>query len=212
MNEKAKTYVVGFFNGDLKVFDKHEHKELFSVRQLHQDSIIEDALFLRSDTLDKKLVITCSSQPNAELKISELTHIAQGKGDKQYQFNLLAQSKEELSSESFKTLSNNPMNNDYICSSGIVNSHQGEEGLITKETGILIWKLDKNLLQGVDHENFESKKGPNKRLKTGAPTFIAPHGKIHCSGSVNSLKWSGPSKIIAGCLDHTIKIVNADRL
>lgn len=31
MNEKAKTYVVGFFNGDLKVFDKNDHKEVFSV-------------------------------------------------------------------------------------------------------------------------------------------------------------------------------------
>lgn len=25
MNEKAKTYVVGFFNGDLKVFSKNDH-------------------------------------------------------------------------------------------------------------------------------------------------------------------------------------------
>lgn len=32
MNEKAKTYVVGFFNGDLKVFDKHDNKEVISVR------------------------------------------------------------------------------------------------------------------------------------------------------------------------------------
>lgn len=31
MNEKAKTYVVGFFNGDLKVFDKHDNKEVISV-------------------------------------------------------------------------------------------------------------------------------------------------------------------------------------
>jgi hypothetical protein len=123
MNEKAKTYIVGFFNGDLKVFDKQDHKEVFSVRQLHQDSIIEDALFLRNDNLEKKIVITCSSQPNAELKISELSHIAQKKGEKQYQFNLLAQSKEDLNSESFKTLSNNPMSNEYICSSGIVNTH-----------------------------------------------------------------------------------------
>ena len=27
-NEKAKTYVVGFFNGDLKVFDKHNQEVL----------------------------------------------------------------------------------------------------------------------------------------------------------------------------------------
>lgn len=32
MNEKAKTYVVGFFNGDLKVFDKNTHAEIVNVR------------------------------------------------------------------------------------------------------------------------------------------------------------------------------------
>jgi hypothetical protein len=32
MNEKAKTYVVGFFNGDLKVFDKHNHQEVLSIK------------------------------------------------------------------------------------------------------------------------------------------------------------------------------------
>lgn len=104
------------------------------------------------------------------------------------------------------------MNNEFICSSGIVNTHQREDGQATKETGILIWKLDKAILQGSDNDNYEAKKGPNKRLKTGSPTFISPHGKVHCSGGVNTLKWSGPSKIISGCLDHTIKIINAERL
>jgi len=31
-NEKAKTYVVGFFNGDIKVFSKHDHSEVLSVK------------------------------------------------------------------------------------------------------------------------------------------------------------------------------------
>jgi hypothetical protein len=158
-------------------------------------------------------VITCSSQPNSELKISELSHFKQGKEGKQYNFNLLAQSKEELNSESFKCLSNNPMNNDYFCSAGIVNTHQSEEGVgQVKETGILIWKLEKSIILGADQVSADLKKGPNKRLKTGGPTLIAPNGKIHCSGGVNTLKWSGPTKIFAGCLDHTIKIVNAERL
>jgi hypothetical protein len=38
------------------------------------------------------------------------------------------------------------MNNEFICSSGIVNTHQGDDGLAAKETGILIWKLDKSIL------------------------------------------------------------------
>jgi hypothetical protein len=32
LNEKAKTYVVGLFNGDLKVYSKHDHKELLSIK------------------------------------------------------------------------------------------------------------------------------------------------------------------------------------
>lgn len=37
VNEKAKSYCVGFFNGDVKVYDS-KHAELLSVSQLHQDS------------------------------------------------------------------------------------------------------------------------------------------------------------------------------
>lgn len=112
LNEKAKTYVVTFFNGDLKVFSKNDNNEVLSVKQLHEDAIIEDSLFLRNDALDKKIVVTCSSKPEAALKISEIIHIAKASGKgKQYQINVLARSKEELGSESFKCLSNNPMNN-----------------------------------------------------------------------------------------------------
>lgn len=32
MNEKSKTYVVGFFNGDVKVFNKHDHSELLNIK------------------------------------------------------------------------------------------------------------------------------------------------------------------------------------
>lgn len=32
MNEKAKTYIVGFFNGDLKVFSKKDHSELLEIK------------------------------------------------------------------------------------------------------------------------------------------------------------------------------------
>ena len=95
LNEKAKTYVVGFFNGDIKVFSKHDHQELLSVKQLHQDSQIEDLLFLKNDALDKKLLVSIASKPNSELKVSEISHIQGAGKTKQYQFNTIAQSKEE---------------------------------------------------------------------------------------------------------------------
>lgn len=133
MNEKAKTYVVGFFNGDLKVFSKHNHEEVLSIKQLHQDSIIEDAIFLRNDAIDKKIVVSCSSLPNPDLKVSEVSIVHKGPGGKagkEYVFNVLAQSKDELNVESFKCLSNNPVSNEYICSGGVIN-HKNEEGSLT---------------------------------------------------------------------------------
>jgi WD40 repeat protein len=84
MNEKAKTYVVGFFNGDLKVFNKR-HDEIINIKQLHNESMIQDCLFLKNDTLNKKIIVTSSVLPNAELKISELTEV-----NKKYSFNVLA--------------------------------------------------------------------------------------------------------------------------
>ena len=38
-NEKAKSYAVGFFNGDVKLYSS-EHAEMLSVNQLHADSQI----------------------------------------------------------------------------------------------------------------------------------------------------------------------------
>ncbi|TNV79220.1 hypothetical protein FGO68_gene6698 [Halteria grandinella] len=207
LNEKAKTYIVGFFNGDLKVFDKGTHAELYSVKQLHQDNIIEDALFLKNDVLDKKLIVTAGAKPTAELKISELSHSMVG-GAKAYQFQTIAQSKDELNgSESFGCLSNNPLNNQFICSSGPI-IHQ-EDGAGVHEQGILIWKLDQNILK---KDALPQKLGaPTKRVRTDAVQEISPHAKIHCSGGISSLKWSGPGKIFAGCNDHSLKLVNVER-
>jgi hypothetical protein len=72
LNEKAKTYVVGFFNGDLKVFSKHDNKEVLSVKSLHTDRI-EDLVFIRNDALDKKIVVSLSGKPDPQLRIGELS-------------------------------------------------------------------------------------------------------------------------------------------
>ena len=74
LNEKAKSYAVTFFNGDVKVFHSGSDKEVLSVKSLHDsDSMIKDSLFLRNDLMNKKLLVTCSGAPNAELKVSEVS-------------------------------------------------------------------------------------------------------------------------------------------
>ena len=81
--------------------------------------MIEDALFLKNDSLDKKLIVTAGAKPNGELKVSELSHVMGTGKDKVYQFNTIAQSKVELNgSESFGCLSYNPLVNQLICSNG----------------------------------------------------------------------------------------------
>ena len=71
MNEKAKSYAVGFFNGDVKIFNA-THQEILSVSQLHDDSRINDLLYFNSDKLDSKLLVTCSELPNPSLTISKV--------------------------------------------------------------------------------------------------------------------------------------------
>jgi hypothetical protein len=169
VNEKAKTYIVGFFNGDLKVYDPSNHSELLSVRSLHTDQIIEDALFLRNDLLNKKLVVTCGAKPNAEIRVSELSHV-----DKSYTLTPLAVSKEDQ--EGLKSLSYNPLNNQTFCSGGTV----GSEG----ETGVLLWKLDESLISdGATTQVGKKQGGPTKRVKTGTNT-LNPSTKIQCSGGI----------------------------
>lgn len=125
---------------------------------------------------------------------------------------MLAEAKEEYAgSDGYRVLSNNPLNNQFIASGGVINSNSEESAVGRHEDGgILIWKLDSSITQ----DNAIGKKvgGPTKRLKSGIPTQIAPHGKIACSGGLSSLKWSGPSKVFAGCLDHSLKVIDVDRL
>lgn len=63
LNEKAKSYAVGFFNGDVKVYGSG-HAELLSVVQLHRDSQITDMLYFKSDVLRQNVMVTCSELPD----------------------------------------------------------------------------------------------------------------------------------------------------
>jgi len=63
LNEKNKSYAVGFFNGDVKVYSS-AHAELLNVAQLHADAQIADMLYFKSDRAGAKLLVTCSEMPD----------------------------------------------------------------------------------------------------------------------------------------------------
>lgn len=114
LNEKAKSYIVTFFNGDVKLYRDGIDQEVLNVKELHNaDAGIKDSLFLMNDLLNKKLLVTCSTAPQGELKISEVVKTEQ----KDYGFTQLATSKaEEIPSEGISSLSANPLNNEFFCS------------------------------------------------------------------------------------------------
>ena len=94
------------------------------------------------------------------------------------------------------------MNTELICSAGLQN-------LESADTGVLIWKLDESILNA---EQVPQKKGvPTKRMKTGHVQSIGPAAKIHCTGGLSSIKWTAPNRIVAGCKDHTLKLINVER-
>jgi hypothetical protein len=112
-NEKAKTYVAGFFNGDLKLFDGKEgaNTELFSASKLHQDRIT-DALYFKSDkTGGRKLVVTCSEQPYPQFKVSQVD--PQSK-----QIEVVAEASEDLSEKlrGWNALALNPVVDNLVAS------------------------------------------------------------------------------------------------
>lgn len=109
-NTKAKTYVVAFFNGDVKVFNKKDHHEMLEGKQLHNDSIITDCLFLKNQSLKKKLLVSVSTHPHSELVVSELSRESNS-------MVVLARSKPEFNGLGFKNLTVQPLNNEFVCSS-----------------------------------------------------------------------------------------------
>ena len=94
------------------------------------------------------------------------------------------------------------MNTELICSGGLLNAE-------SSEAGVLVWKLDESILKS---EQIPQKKGlPTKRMKTGQAQSIVPTAKINCAGGLSSIKWTSPNRIVAGCKDHTLKLINVER-
>jgi len=70
VNEKAKSYVAGFMNGDVKLFDQ-KHSELLKVSSMHQ--AVTCALYFKSDALNCNMLVTGSETPGAVLVFSQIS-------------------------------------------------------------------------------------------------------------------------------------------
>ena len=70
VNEKAKSYVVGLMNGDIKICSK-EHAELLKVSQMHDS--VSAALFFKSDSMNANVVVSASETPNPTMIFSRVS-------------------------------------------------------------------------------------------------------------------------------------------
>ena len=71
------TYVAGFFNGDVKLYDGQKHAEKVSLTNLLQgdgDSEISDMLWFNSEKLQSNILVACSgSETSPALSILQQT-------------------------------------------------------------------------------------------------------------------------------------------
>lgn len=93
------------------------------------------------------------------------------------------------------------MNNEFVVS-GYQSSEQAPE------KALLIWRMNARTLEETSKDYV--KKGLMKRQKVTS-SYIEAHEKINCTGGISALKWAGPSRIFAGCYDHSVKLVNVDK-
>ena len=111
-NEKARSYVTAFSNGDLKILDGKEktHQEMVFVQGLHEEEITDCLYYKSDDNGGRKFVVSCSTKPSPELKVSE---VIDGKT-----FKVLAQASEQMGEalNGWNCLSQNPLTPDIFAS------------------------------------------------------------------------------------------------
>ena len=196
-NKKAKSYAVGFFNGDVKVYDS-KHNEVLNATKLHQDSQITDLLYFKSDTLDQKYLITCSELPNAQMTISKI-------GADKKTIKIVARAKASLMEDTecgYSSLAQNPIEREKFCSS--------QQVIDDPDSGILLWDVNP---QSWEEGAADFSKGgqANKRQRTDIAN-ISPVAQIKCTNGVQSMNWASQSTLIAGCTDHQLKVFDTEKL
>lgn len=201
----ASSYAVAFFNGDLKIYDgkADEKKEAVVVQHMHENRI-DDVLYLVSESMEgNKYLVTCSQQPDPALKVCRV-----GSDDKSV--TLMSQASSEFGEAlgGWNNLSLNPADHDVFAASSVnfVKKPQGDVAEGQRELGsIQVWKLSDETLT-----NQAVRVGSLKRQKTEVSTFEPAH-TFHVSGGVESLTWLNGETLVAGCQDHAIKLIDAEK-
>ena len=169
LNEKTKSYAVGFFNGDVKVFSSG-HAELLSVTQLHEDSQITDMLYFQSDQLNAKILVTCSEMPDPQLTISRLA------ADKR-SIEVIARAKDEVMQENFcgyTCMAQDPLQRErFVTSSSIIED---------ADSGISLWEVNPEVW-AQQQADTSIQTAPMKRARTGVPR-INPVANLRCMNGV----------------------------
>jgi len=135
VNEKSKSYAVGFFNGDLKLYNS-KHSELLTVNQLHAGSQITGALYFKSDVIGAKILVTCSEIPDPTLMISR---VAEDKSN----IKVIARAKAEHMEDNYcgyTCMAQNPLDLEkFVTSSQIIDD--ADEGIKLWEVNPEAWAL-----------------------------------------------------------------------
>ena len=195
MNEKVKSYCVGLFNGDVKVFNSN-HTEVLTVSNVHDDSQITDMLYFKSDVMNgAKLLVTCSELPNPTLVVSRLAQDKTG-------IEVIARAKDQFMEDAacgYTCMAQNPLTPEkFVSSSQIIED---------ADQGIQLWQIDP---EAWATQQSSAASAPQKRQRTNVAT-MEPTASLRCANGVQSLSWASESVLIAGCTDHQLKVFDMER-
>ena len=154
---------------------------------MHSETAITDSLFFKSDILNTNVVVSASEVPNPALTFSYLSSDRKS-------LSVVARAKYSAldPTEGITCLAQNPMTLEMIASAS---SHGGD---------ILLWNVDPSKWQS-DENVIE-----NKRQKTGVAT-VNPTATLKTTHGTQSMKWISPETLVAGGLDHQLKVFDIQK-
>ena len=142
--------------------------------------------------------MTCGELPNPELVISELSKDMKS-------IKVIAKAKDELMNGSecgYTCLAQNPMDNEKFASSSQV--------IDDSDTGINLWELNTESWKN-GQADYSVITAQGKRARTDIAR-IAPTASLKCQNGIQSMHWATSSTLIAGTIDHQLKVFDLEKL
>ena len=108
----------------------------------------------------------------------------------------------EDSESGYSCLAQNPMDREKFCSSSQV--------IDDADNGIMLWDVNPKSWEDGDAD-FGKRGQANKRQRTDIAS-ISPIAVMKCQNGVQSMAWAAQSTLIAGCVDHQLKVFDIEKL